>query len=355
MFWQREAASQATIDAPRRLLQFAVRDAVGTLKPPGLVKEPSLKRLRSVVSTSTENPSLVDRPRRLQSIARIPNPMATVMKAVQEAAEDAIKVKSAGSVFDRLGRDMDVSETAEQVAEFRDAAVEDEYEEFNQIQVRSCSNYLQRSDYSAHVGNMGMECETRLGSDSMSYNEGDDDVNVMGQRVMDVSQTGTSAGNKGEDSLLVQYSVAKDQEKPVSAAKTSRKMVNISVNVNTWKQPHYQLSWDDAEMDNGISVQENEADAGKSGLRLMKGNSNPVSVGNGNVRWSNFYVWGLYSYCYFPNAIICHISPFFMLGAVIDFATLMINRQNLLLICGKNLRRHCPRYLVSSKESSKCR
>ncbi|KAF2319448.1 hypothetical protein GH714_015898 [Hevea brasiliensis] len=122
---KREAVSQATIDAPRRLLQFAVRDAVGNLRPSGLVKEPSLKRLRSVVSTSTGESSLIDRPRRIQSIARVPNPMATVIKAVQEAAKD-VKVKSSKSVFDRLGREMDISDTTELVRDIRDVAVDDE-------------------------------------------------------------------------------------------------------------------------------------------------------------------------------------------------------------------------------------
>jgi cobalamin biosynthesis Mg chelatase CobN len=248
-----------------------------------MVKEPSLKRLRSVVSTSTEDTSLVDRPRRLQSIARVPNPMATVLKAVQEAAEDVVKVKSSGSVFDRLGRDMDASLTTEQVTEFRDAAVEDdEYEELSGIQEQNHSNYPQRSKYCEHGGAMNMmEHEAGLTSDFMSDNEGYDDANVVDHRVMDVSHTGTSYGSKGEDALMSKYNLAKDQ----SAANTSLKIVNISVNVNTWRPPHYQEPRD-AAMDNQKSVQNNEGNAGRFGAKLMKEVSKPVSVGNGNVRWS---------------------------------------------------------------------
>jgi hypothetical protein len=248
-----------------------------------MVKEPLLKRLRSVVSTSTEDTSLVDRPRRLQSIARVPNPMATVLKAVQEAAEDVVKVKSSGSVFDRLGRDMDASLTTEQVTEFRDAAVEDdEYEELNGIQEQNHSNYPQRSKFCGHAGAMNMmEHEAGLTSDLMSDNEGYDDANVVDHRVMDVSHTGTSYGSKGEDALMSKYNLAKDQ----SAANTSLKIVNISVNVNTWRPPHYQEPRD-AAMDNQKSVQNNEGNAGRFGAKLMKEVSKPVSVGNGNVRWS---------------------------------------------------------------------
>ncbi|XP_034886987.1 uncharacterized protein [Populus alba] len=277
---QRDTVSQATSRAPRRLLQFAVRDAVRTLRPSGMVKEPSLKRLRSVVSTSTEDTSLVDHPRRLQSIARVPNPMATVVKAVQEAAEDVVQVKSSRSVFDRLGRDMDASLTTEQVTEFRDAAVEDgEYEELNEIQEQNHSNYPPRSKYCGHAGAMNMmEHEAGLTSDLMYDNEGYDDANVVDHRVMDVSQTGMSYGSKVEDALMSKYNVAKDQ----SAANTSLKIVNISVNVNTWRPPHYQEPRD-AAIDNQKSVQNNEGNAGRFGAKLMEV-SKPVSVGNGNAK-----------------------------------------------------------------------
>nr|XP_034886989.1 uncharacterized protein LOC118027675 isoform X3 [Populus alba]TKS01856.1 nucleolin 1-like isoform X2 [Populus alba] len=277
---KRDTVSQATSRAPRRLLQFAVRDAVRTLRPSGMVKEPSLKRLRSVVSTSTEDTSLVDHPRRLQSIARVPNPMATVVKAVQEAAEDVVQVKSSRSVFDRLGRDMDASLTTEQVTEFRDAAVEDgEYEELNEIQEQNHSNYPPRSKYCGHAGAMNMmEHEAGLTSDLMYDNEGYDDANVVDHRVMDVSQTGMSYGSKVEDALMSKYNVAKDQ----SAANTSLKIVNISVNVNTWRPPHYQEPRD-AAIDNQKSVQNNEGNAGRFGAKLMEV-SKPVSVGNGNAK-----------------------------------------------------------------------
>lgn len=272
---------------------------MATSRPSNLAKDPKLKRLRSVVSTSTSDLSLVDRPQRIRSVARVPNSMATVIRAVAEAAEDVIKVKPSGSVFDRLGRGMDVSATSGQDAEFREAAVEDgEYGDINEIQGQIMSRNHQRIDYSGqYVGNMTMlESETGLASDSTSDNEGYDGVNVVGRKVMDVSQTASSAGNRGEDSLMVQYSVAKnaddvirrskDQDQPVVAANTSRsKIVNISVNVNTWKPPHYQEHREVGEINNRKPLQESDAGSAQTGLLLMKENSNPT-VGNGNVRCS---------------------------------------------------------------------
>ncbi|CAN6921165.1 unnamed protein product [Brassica oleracea] len=93
-----------------RLLQFAMRDALGTSKP----TEPSLKRLRSVVSASTQDSSEPDPPRKTRSVAKAVNPMATVVKAVAEAAEDAKNPKAGRSVFDRISHSACFPETSNQ-------------------------------------------------------------------------------------------------------------------------------------------------------------------------------------------------------------------------------------------------
>ncbi|XVF73644.1 hypothetical protein PTKIN_Ptkin12aG0218700 [Pterospermum kingtungense] len=287
----KEAVSQMTIDAPRRLLQFAVRDAVGTPRPLS-TKEPSFKRLKSMVSTSFGNSSLPGR------LVRVPNPMATVIKAVAEAAEDVKKVKTAGIVCGRLGPRMDVVETCDQHVGFSESPAEDEgYGDFNQSLEKTQSAYHQRDDYvGRHIGNIiSLECETGLASDSLSYNEGYDDVNVVGHGAMNASQIDTSSGNKGDDSLMVQYTVAKDDEfmqitknkdrnQSTAAANTSHKIFDISVKVNTWKPPYYQDPREVSELDSRKSTQESEAVARKSNIRLMKENDNPVTVGNGNVK-----------------------------------------------------------------------
>ncbi|KAM7508994.1 hypothetical protein LguiA_019447 [Lonicera macranthoides] len=274
MGMNREVDSKATIGAPRRLLQFAVRDAVGTPRPSGLTTEPSLKRLRSVVSTSTE-----DHTPRIRPVARIPNTMAVAIKAVADAAKDVKRVKSSGNVFDRI------THTVDHITESREASIEDVEDDgkFGQIPEETHPTFLLRS-------NMNM-------SESDADNEGFDDVNVN-RGVMDASQTGMSNPIKGDDSLMVQYSVAADnanevahkpwkdedhQSAAIASSTTSSKMVNVSVNVNSWKPHHYQEQKEALDMDRRKFVQDSEVGADKSGLRLMKENSSPVTVDNGKA------------------------------------------------------------------------
>lgn len=277
-----------------------MRDAVGSPRPSSLGTEPSLKRLRSVVSTSTGDSSLVDRPQRISSVARAPNAtMAVAIKAVAEAAKDVVKVRSLGNVFDRLGRGMDVSGTTDHMAEFREAPVEavEEYRDFDYIAEETQSTYLQQSDYSERYARNRtvIESDAGIASDFVSDNEVYEGGNILGRRAMDVSRTGTSGGNKNDDSLMVQYSGSnkadesmrkpwKDQDQ-LAADNTSSKIVNISVNVNTWKPPHYQETREVSEVDGRKLVQGSEAGADKSGVQLMKENNHGVSVGNGNVRY----------------------------------------------------------------------
>ncbi|CAL5016426.1 unnamed protein product [Urochloa decumbens] len=99
-------ASHPVIDAPRRLLQFAVRDAVRTMQPVTPRSESASKRLRSVVSTLATDPTLDITHIRLQktnSDVGIPGATAA-LRVAAEAAEDAIKGSFSGSVFNRLGR-----------------------------------------------------------------------------------------------------------------------------------------------------------------------------------------------------------------------------------------------------------
>ncbi|KAJ7949142.1 putative RNA binding family protein [Quillaja saponaria] len=281
---KKDTVSQGTIDAPRRLLQFAVRDAVATLRPSNLAPpvEPKLKRLRSVVSTSTGESSFVDRPQRIQSVARVPNPMATVIKAVAEAAEDVTKVKSSGNVFDRLGR----------------ATNSSHIEDNNQIKEQRRPLFPPRSGYTGeYVADMTM-LESEAGfpsSDSTSDNEGYDNVNVMGRGMAVPSQIGTSGGNKGEDTLT-QYSVAKNgdnsmhlnrnrvQDQSAAAPNASRKIVNISVNVNTWKPPHYQEPREVTEEDSHRSIEDGDMGASRYGAQAIKEISNPMKVSNGKAK-----------------------------------------------------------------------
>ncbi|CAL0326157.1 unnamed protein product [Lupinus luteus] len=283
---KRDAISEVNVAAPRRLLQFAMRDAVATSRPsnPGSSVEPSLKRLRSVVSASSGDSSVVEHPQRVQPASRVPNPMATVIKAVAEAAEDVL-TKSSGCVFDRLGRGTGMNPSDD------NRQLKDNYQNQEQNQ----SMYLQRTDYAGQYAASitTVEHETGFPSDSTSDNGGFDVVDVMGHRVIGASQFSSSGGNRSDDSLMVQYSVAKnardsmhlkqnrEQEQPSAAPNASRKIVNISVNVNTWKPPQYQEPREVVEFDDRKTLG-SVTGVPMSGLRLAKENTNTLKISNGN-------------------------------------------------------------------------
>ncbi|KAJ1269075.1 hypothetical protein BS78_07G182700 [Paspalum vaginatum] len=113
--------------ASRRLLQFAVRDAVKAVQPTINSAEPATKRLRSVVSTTSADNMRDKRPERSQDNmsnrrsgrsqenlsdrrSERTRPMlqvqgaALALRAAAEAAADSTKVRSTGSVFKRLGQ-----------------------------------------------------------------------------------------------------------------------------------------------------------------------------------------------------------------------------------------------------------
>lgn len=272
--------------ASRRLLQFAVRDAVATSRPSslGTPVESSLKRLRSVVSKSSAEPSLVEHTSRMQAISRVANPMTTVIKAVTEAAEDVVKFKSSGNVFDRIGCDMNLQDYYSQF--------EDDYQHQEQSQLL----YRNKSDYGDRYAMTMFEDETDFPTDCSSDNEGFDDVNVMGHGVSRGSQLGSPGGKRGGDSMMVDYSVAKNdddimhlkrnrvQEQSAAALDTS-KIVNISVNVNTWNprvSAQYQEPRKVAKL-SGHRTLNNEIGAPRSGLRMTSENAKAVKIDDGNV------------------------------------------------------------------------
>lgn len=293
---KRDVPSHPTIDAPRRLLQFAVRDAVGTLRSSNPKPKPTLKRLRSVVSTSTEDTSVHDQSQRTKPVSRLSSSVTTAYRAAAEAAEDVAKVRGSANVFDRLGHSL-VSGATKQPSESKALTVEDtEYEDIGNME-NLHSKYHEQTEYIEDFGGNTTMLDRNTGTayDSASDNEGYDGVNGGHSRVMETSQTGTSYGQKDEDSLMVQYSVAKntneiprtrvkDQNSTPSGATTSRKIVNISVNVNTWKPPHYQVPQDTKELKNMESVQESDAGASKPDARLVKETNNRVLPINDNEK-----------------------------------------------------------------------
>ncbi|XP_019157353.1 PREDICTED: uncharacterized protein LOC109153909 [Ipomoea nil] len=287
---KREDISQATIAAPRRLLQFAVRDAVATSRPSHLATEPSLKRIRSVVSTSLEDSSIEKYLNRKQSVARGPNAIVTAIKAVAEAAKDVTKVRSSANVFDRLGHAANTMDTSALVEESREDIAEDTEDETFVDVMEVPPTYHQRNytgQYARKLhGNTGMTFDP--GSDG-GYN----DINVVGQE--DLGATCTFVGKAGVSPLMVDYSVVntadgimpkalKNQDQPTSIRNASRKMMTGSLNVNTWKSPQYQEARKALRVEACESTENSGAVAAKLRMPFLKKNSDPVTVENRSLK-----------------------------------------------------------------------
>lgn len=282
---------RATIGASRRLLQFAVRDAIATTKPSIYSSEPSLKRIRSEVSAATDDAPEDVRPRRMQSVARVPNSMETAIRAVAEAAEDVRKVKPVGSVFDRLSRGEDALQRTSEAPKFREPVMEDEFESYNQIYTNAPQVNFQRSDLHERLTRKSsiIESNTEQASDYASDDEGYNDVNVMRHEILDLTQSG---GNREDEPMMMHYSIAqgadavrqehmRDLGQPVTVANSSHKTFNrLSPKVNMCELPHYQLAREVAETEKFVT--EIEVGAAKSNVPPVKENNKPLKV-NGNV------------------------------------------------------------------------
>lgn len=238
----------------RRLLEFAVRDAVKTVQQSSSKSEPALKRLCSVVSSSAD--SLLDkRPQRPRSTLRMPGSASVALKAAAEAAEDVRKSKNEGSVFNRLGRGKAI-EPIDQSYNIKTSILQDAtIKEFDQSARSYQVDYNQKGDYSEDfTGNsLILDRVADMAVDSASDNDSYDDFGISTDHDLEASQCAYSV-NKKESSLMLHYNVPKDtdavtkkmklvsQEPPPTASTNpSSKIVNISVNVNTWKPPDYQV------------------------------------------------------------------------------------------------------------------
>eukprot|EP01018_Ginkgo_biloba_P033105 Gb_00579 [translate_table: standard] len=291
------------VDAPRRLLQSAVREAVGPVGSGNLRKTETVsKRLRSVVSTAVENPDAsldtVEAPHRPKALVRSVPAMAVAMKAAAAAAEDVARVRSAGSVFDRLGKrlDRDFNGLQEVVDEHmadngnnientmtESDYQEHEYQQRSEINSRSGSRLQGRLSRGFVDDVAMMENESIVPSDpttdSEGYDEGEEDARYMhayasasreSRRLENRENDGSSRlstfkerqplqvkqpDKRPEESVTVQYRLARNSDEMArenriqnasssGLSNASRKIVNISVNVNTWKPPHFRPARD---------------------------------------------------------------------------------------------------------------
>ncbi|XP_039124841.1 uncharacterized protein LOC120261157 isoform X4 [Dioscorea cayenensis subsp. rotundata] len=236
---QRESASVPVIDAPRRLLQFAVRDAVKPIQRPSSRAEPAIKRLRSVVSTSNTDSVLDERPQRKRSVGRVAGPVATALKAAAEAAEDVSKVRHSGSVFDRLDRSASTKRIINRTSDLEEHVPEVEYDDYDQIPGSNYSDFQGRREYFGEFN----------GDTAMLDRDNEDVDEVLRKTKPAIEDLPTSAASKG-----------------------TSKIVNISVNVNTWKPPHYKECRDATKGENQMAVDRSEASAAKPSAQVLKEN-----------------------------------------------------------------------------------
>lgn len=243
---KREPVSKPSLGASRRLLQFAVRDAVATSRSTSLTSEPSLKRLRSVVSTPNDDSTLEERRPKIRSVARVPKAMAVAIKAVADAAKDVVKVKPSGNVFDRLGRSADISDTPDpdQFTDYREIVDED-----TQITEATVPTYYD----SGIATNFGYDDEEGFG-------------NIDQRGKMGISQI----GHLGNDSMMLDGTTADRLQRDENL---SHRVVNISSNVNT---SHYQKPRPVLEMENQKVVQETEL--GRNSAIVSNGNGAHAAV-----------------------------------------------------------------------------
>lgn len=273
----------------RRLLEFAVRDAVKTAQQSSFKVEPAAKRLCSVLSTSADT-LLDERPQRPRPSLRMPVSVSVALKAAAEAAEDVTKSKNAGSVFDRLGRGKAI-EFIDQPSNIKTSFLQvAKNEEFDQSARFGQTDYNQKCDYDEDfTGNRSiLDGVSDMVVDSASDNDGYDDFGVSNDQVLDASQYDYSV-NKKESSLMLHYNVSKDtdavvkktklvqQEPPPTAlANPSSKIVNISVNVNTWKPSDYKVSRNVNEVENQLG-EKTERTSVKPNARILNNNTSSIS------------------------------------------------------------------------------
>ncbi|XP_062191065.1 uncharacterized protein LOC133894897 isoform X1 [Phragmites australis] len=244
--------------ASRRLLQFAVRDAVKAVQPASSSTEPASKRLRSVVSTASADKLHDKRPERSQDNlndrrSERTRPIlqaqgaALALRAAAKAAADSTKVRSTGTVFKRLGQGNIVRQPSRE--EKRD------YEDFEPVTTvdEHDSDQYDNDEESGELTMADREAEMNVDSTS------DDDVNQDDE----ITRYQSSGSHEGafssfveKKALLVKCSVEPetnairpssviDEEQLVSSSTTTAsKTVAIPVDVNTVEPLNYETPKD---------------------------------------------------------------------------------------------------------------
>ena len=250
--------------ASRRLLQFAVRDAVKAVQPTSSSAEPASKRLRSVVSTtsaenhcdrrserSQDNPS-ERRSERTRPTLQVQG-AALALRAAAEAAADSTKVRSTGSVFKRLGQGNVDKQASRSREEKRD------YEDFKPVMTideHDSDRYVNNEESEEESGELTMtDRVAEMNVDSSSEDDMDRDEGITRYQTS-ISHEGAFSSFEEKKALSTKCSVELEtdairsssviaEEQPVpSSTKTANKAVASSVDVNTVEPVSYETPKD---------------------------------------------------------------------------------------------------------------
>ncbi|CAM0904224.1 unnamed protein product [Alopecurus aequalis] len=268
--------SQQVISAPRRLLQFAVRDAVRPVQPVIPRSESSSKRLRSVVSTVAPDLAVNGRSHKVKSDVRIPGATAA-LRAAAEAAEDVLKERypesvldrNPESVFDRLGRTRRPLMTATvEPFDLREQDPEDgEYKHIDNGRAEKHVEYHERNQYVAGDTYMYDRETEKAGR----Y---DDTGAVRYNGVNPYRSTLPSSGGKeslvaghsmadGAAGVRSRRSIAQDTHASLGP-RTSEKILNVSANTNTWTPPNHETARNAATFKHQVPMWKKDAGSTKT-------------------------------------------------------------------------------------------
>ncbi|XP_042399512.1 uncharacterized protein LOC121989493 [Zingiber officinale] len=279
---QRDTTSYSTIGASRRLLQFAVRDAVKTVQQSNSKAEPALKRVCSVVSAVSTD-SVIEARSHRRPESRGLGTLSIALKAAAEAAEDATKVRLAGSVFDRLGHSKQMEEDVNQLSVPTALELEDsEIAATDKVPELLYLDRPYRNEYDDFDGNMSIvkkeipvpaECTL----DNNEYGSGS--VNQLGQdsfrgipSCKKIKSVMMQPNIVPESEEISKKSRLLDQERTTGlTVMRSKKVVDSPANV-TQKHTHYQVSRDDAKLENQVAVKKSTVGVGNQSAKFLKDN-----------------------------------------------------------------------------------
>lgn len=297
-----QRASHPVIGAPRRLLQFAVRDAVRTLQPVASSSESASKRLRSVVSTLASDSTLDITHIRLQktnSDLKIPGATAA-LRAAAEAAEDALKDSFSGSVFSRLGRMPTINSNEESLARREKDPEGEEYENIDNMQGEKQVDFYERNQHGGGDAYMRDRRTEEATGSTPNIDESDHTssvrYNVLGSRRSALTASGESlvlgykrGASEVRSGRLIAHGIYTG-----SRPRPSEKILNVSGHTSTQKLPTHETR--DVPVDPQVPMAKKVADARNSHVKISHANDMAMMTDKSKVSFLSVFSKVSYSY-----------------------------------------------------------